>query len=108
MSSIKLNYHKSMKQMHKFIGCTLVIILACCMPCVGFSQETSERSVNNEYHQIIMNYLEQDMSNRQAVMSKEAERIMVNLPNEDKIYDETFIDLKAKINHGKNAQGKKE
>lgn len=103
-----MNRFKKMKQIHKFLGISIAIIFTLCLPLNGFSQETSEKAINNEYEHIIKEYIHKDIQHRQAVMKKTAERTLVNLPNEEKIYDETYIDVKAKVAEGKTEEGNNE
>lgn len=68
----------------------------------------TERQINNEYREMIMNYIRQDVASRSKAMSKEAEQILINLPNDEKLYDETFIDLKADVVEGQDEDGNNE
>lgn len=61
---------------------------------------SNEMQVNNQYRGMIMRYLQQDVQKRQKQMSRQAEQILVNLPNERKLYDETFVHINNEISEG--------
>lgn len=68
----------------------------------------SELQVNSQYHDIIMQYLQQDVQKRQKQMSKQARQILINLPNDEKLYDESFVDIKAEVTEGTKEDGSNE
>ncbi|MDT3388049.1 MAG: caspase family protein, partial [Bacteroidota bacterium] len=72
------------------------------------AQKASEISVNSQYRDAIMNYLRQDIQQRQQIMAKRAEQILINLPNEEKLYDETFVTIKTDIAEALREDGRRE
>ena len=72
------------------------------------AQKASEISVNSQYRDAIMNYLRQDVLQRQQTMAKRAEQILVNLPNEEKLYDETFVTIKTDVAEALREDGRRE
>ena len=72
------------------------------------AQKASEISINSQYRDAIMNYLRQDIQQRQQVMAKRAEQILINLPNEEKLYDETFVTIKTDIAEALREDGRRE
>lgn len=69
---------------------------------------TSEKAVNSEYRDIIMEHLTKDIQSRQKTMQKKAEAMLQNLPNDEKLYDESFMTIKAYIAPGVTEEGKPE
>lgn len=83
-----------------------VVLFLAILPTQGIAQ--SEKQLNSHYRELIINYIRQDISNREKIMSQKAERILVNLPNAEKLYDESFLDLKANLVETQNEEGKTE
>lgn len=65
----------------------------------------SEVQLNSEYQAAIGQYLETEVSARQAQMQHRAEQWLVSLPNKEKLYDETYINVGARIVEGLSAEG---
>ena len=72
------------------------------------AQRASEITVNTQYRDAIMNYLRQDVQQRQQTMAKRAEQILINLPNEEKLYDETFVTIKTDVAEALREDGRRE
>ncbi|MBQ0015672.1 MAG: caspase family protein [Bacteroidales bacterium] len=75
------------------------------IPCVAIAQNESENAVNSKYHDDIVAYLRQDLQKKEKQFSKQAERILVNLPNNQKLYDETFVKVKLDVDEGVKEDG---
>lgn len=58
---------------------------------------SSEMQINNQYRGMIMQYLQQDVQKRQKQLSREAQQMLINLPNEQKLYDETLVHITNEI-----------
>lgn len=86
-----------MRHMHSHIKTHILAIVLFLAASCPHMQAQSESQLNTHYRNLIIDYLRQDMANRGKVMGKEAERILVNLPNADKLYDESFISVKAEL-----------
>ena len=69
---------------------------------------SSEMQINNQYRGMIMQYLQQDVQKRQKQISREAQQMLVNLPNEQKLYDETFVHITNEIVEGTREDGQNE
>lgn len=72
------------------------------------SAQQSEASINKEYHNIIMQYLQKDVNSRQAKMRQRAEEMLVALPNNRKLYNESLVQVDAQIVPGKAADSSDE
>ena len=93
-----------------YILSTIAVVLSATLwfGSVANAQNTTEITVNTQYRDAIMNYLRQDIQQRQQVMAKRAEQILVNLPNEEKLYDETFVTIKTDIAEALREDGRRE
>ena len=90
---------------NKYVLAMVVMLMA--FPLVR-AQQATEITVNTQYRDAILNYLRQDIQQRQQSMAKQAEQILVNLPNEEKLYDETFVTLKTDIVEALREDGRRE
>ncbi|MDY5969884.1 MAG: caspase family protein [Bacteroidales bacterium] len=73
---------------------------------VALAQEKqTEASVNREYQNIIMQYLQKDVNERQANMREKAEEMLLALPRNRKLYDESKIEVNAEMVNDTNEQG---
>lgn len=87
-----------MKKIILSLLCALMV-----MPAVAQQQE--ENQLNKEYQAAIREFLEQDIANRQRTMQKRAEQMLVSLPNDEKLYDETYISIITKLVDGVQEDG---
>lgn len=72
------------------------------------SAQNGEQQLNNSYYQAIREYLQQDIANRQRTMQRRAEQMLIALPNDQKLYDETYISIRTALVDGINDDGKPE
>lgn len=93
-----------MKHNHTLIIATLMLALACVFPFRVQAQNKkvkekaqSEKQVNNEYRKDILDFIKKDVQKRQKQMNKEAYRYLVNLPYDEKLYDETSVDISSQV-----------
>lgn len=91
--------------MKRFILSLLVIQLSIVSV---FAQGHTESQINSEYNDNIMSYLRQEVSNTQAAINNEAKQFLINLPNDEKLYDENYVIIKSNIVEGLKADGTKE
>lgn len=70
--------------------------------------QTGERELNKEYQDAIREYLQQDVANRQRTMQRRATQMLINLPNEQKLYDESYVSIRTEIVEGLKENGEKE
>lgn len=94
--------------MHTRVKILLVqIVLFMC--CFGTSvRAQSESQLNNHYRNLIIDYIRQDIATREKAMTKEAEKLLVSLPNSEKLYDESYITLKTDLAEGTDEDGNPE
>lgn len=70
--------------------------------------QSGEQQLNSEYQAAIREFLTQDIANRQRTMQRRAEQILVNLPNSEKLYDETYISIRTQLVDGTREDGSPE
>lgn len=68
-------------------------------------EKQSEASVNREYRNIIMQYLQKDVNERQDNMREKAEELLLALPRNRKLYDESKIEVSAEMVNDTNEPG---
>ena len=57
----------------------------------------NEKELNAQYREAIVEYLQQDVANREATMQKRAAQWLVSLPNNEKLYDKSFLNVTCSI-----------
>ena len=67
--------------------------------------QSGEQQLNSQYQSDIREFLEQDIATRQRTMQRRAEQILVGLPNSEKLYDETYISVRASLADGVTEEG---
>ena len=70
--------------------------------------QSGEQQLNSEYQTAIREFLQQDIANRQRTMQRSAEQILVSLPNDEKLYDETYISIRTQLVDGTREDGSPE
>lgn len=94
-----------------FTHCTFLPVLfmaALLVPSGTMRAQQSEASINKEYHNIVMQYLQKDVNNRQSKMRQRAEEMLLALPNARKLYNESLVQVDAQIVEGKAADSSDE
>ena len=86
----------------------IVLIATALLLTVAAMAQESETNVNSQYQAAIRDFIQQDVQNRQKTMTKKAEQILVSLPNDQKLYDESFVTIKTNIVEGTREDGKPE
>ena len=83
------------------------IILLCVMLlcCYGSKAQITENILNGEYREIILKQLQKNVESREATMRQRAERYLLGLPNDRKLYDESKLGIKADLMSGVNSDG---
>lgn len=97
-----------MKKFYFVKAIAVVVAIVALLPTAARAQKASEITVNSQYRDAIMNYLRQDVQQRQQTMAKQAEQILINLPNEEKLYDETFVTIKTDVAEALREDGRRE
>ncbi len=87
---------------------SLLVAVMWLLPCQNVQAQQTEASINREYQNIIMQYLQKDINQRQAQMRQRAEQMLVALPNERKLYDEGQLQVDAQIVPQKKEDGTEE
>lgn len=57
----------------------------------------NERELNELYRDSIVEHLRQDVAAREQTMQKRAEQWLVSLPNNEKLYDESFLNVSCSV-----------
>lgn len=71
-------------------------------------QPRTETSVNCEYREIILKHIQSDVASREKTMRKRAKAKLLALPLEQKLYDESQVEIIAEVVDGKREDGKPE
>lgn len=71
-------------------------------------QASNETTINSQYRELITTELKNDVAQRQTAMQKRAEAMLLNLPNERKLYNESEVLVKARLADGIREDGKAE
>lgn len=75
----------------------IFIALFCVLATLPMMAQQGENQLNDEYRAAIRDSLQNDVQNRQKSMQRRAEQTLIALPNSEKLYDETYISVKAQI-----------
>lgn len=67
--------------------------------------QITENILNGEYREIILKQLQKNVENKEATMRQKAERYLLALPNDRKLYDESKLAIKADLVSGVNSDG---
>lgn len=73
---------------------TVLLILAATLP---LTAQVGEKSLNRRYQNEIRDSLSQVVSQRQREMQRTAESLLAALPNNEKLYDESYITVVAEL-----------
>ncbi|MBR1792972.1 MAG: caspase family protein [Bacteroidales bacterium] len=82
-----------------------VMALISATPFTATAQVQSEADVNNEYRESILLYIKQDLLKKEKQITKQAERTLINLPNDQKLYDETEVKIHLDVAEGEREDG---
>ena len=74
-----------------------ILILLCITALLPLSAQTGERSLNRRYQSEIRDSLANVVLQRQRAMQRYAEQWLIALPNNEKLYDESFISVGADL-----------
>lgn len=89
----------------------MAIMLA--LPVVGQAQTVSdspqtEHQYNDDIHTFIIKRLKQTCQQREKQMNKRIQQMLINLPNAEKLYDETFVRITTDVVEDTTEDGKPE
>ncbi len=83
----------------------ILLVLLCAAMAFGTMAQQGESQLNSEYQAAIREYLKKDVANRQKSMQRSAEQMLISLPNEEKLYDETYISIRTQLVDGEAEDG---
>lgn len=83
----------------------ILLSLMCAALMLPVLAQQGEVQLNKEYQAAIREFLEQDVAKRQRTMQKRAEQMLIALPNEEKLYDETYISVRTQLVDGMREDG---
>lgn len=67
--------------------------------------QSGEQQLNSQYLSAIRQYLQEDIDHRQRTMQRNAEQLLIALPNDQKLYDETYIAIRTALVDGVSDDG---
>lgn len=90
-----------------------LLMLAVVLPAESKAQtpETApqtESEYNEDFHSFILKRLRQTVAQREKQMNKMVQQTLINLPNAEKLYDETFVRITAEVVEDVNEEGHSE
>ena len=83
----------------------VILYLSLVLALVPAVAQQSETMLNEQYREAIREYLEQDIANRQKTMQRRAEQMLVTLPNDQKLYDESHVKINTAITESEGEDG---
>lgn len=83
----------------------ILLVLLCAAMAFGAMAQQGETQLNSEYQAAIREYLKKDVQNRQKSMQRSAEQMLIALPNDEKLYDETYISIRTQLVDGQTEDG---
>ena len=83
----------------------VIFYLSLMLALVPAMAQQSETLLNEQYRAAIREYLEQDIANRQKTMQRRAEQMLVALPNDQKLYDESHVHINTAITESEGEDG---
>lgn len=75
----------------------VIPVLIALLTLTSLGAQNAEKNLNRRYLNEIRDSLTRVINTRQRTMQQAAERTLANLPNEQKLYDESFITLRAEL-----------
>lgn len=83
----------------------IVLFAALMISCSAVKGQMTEGILNGEYREIILKQLQKNVEKREADFRDKAERYLLGLPNDRKLYDESKLAIKADLVSGVNSDG---
>lgn len=75
---------------------------------IGVTNPQSEHQYNDDIHTFIIKRLRQNVQQREKQMNKQIQQMLINLPNSEKLYDETFVRIATAVQEDTTEDGKPE
>ena len=89
-----------------FIG---LLVIAFAFPLNAQAQAPqTENKYNDDFHSFIINRLKQTVQQREKQMNKKVQQMLINLPNAEKLYDETYVRITTDVQEDTTEDGKPE
>ena len=90
-----------------------IFLLFLTLSVTGHSQtiegtQMTENRYNDDFHTFILNRLKREVQQREKSMNKQIQQYLVNLPNDQKLYDETFVRITADVVEDTTEEGQHE
>lgn len=97
---------------HSLVLVAMALLLSA-TPWKASAQEPSiapqtEHQYNDDIHAFILKRLRQTTQQREKQMNKQVQHLLVNLPNAEKLYDETFVKITTGVQEDTTEDGKAE
>ncbi|MBQ1408976.1 MAG: caspase family protein [Bacteroidales bacterium] len=86
-------------------GQKIILFFALLLSFGGAKAQMTQEILNGEYREIILKQLQKNVEKREATMRDKAERYLLSLPNDRKLYDETKLNIKADLVSGITKDG---
>lgn len=99
-----------MKQLRIFLTFTLALILGWggSIHAQNTKKGTNEQILNGEYREVILKHIKSDVASRQKQMQRRANSMLLNLPLDQKLYDESTFHISARVVDDTREDGKPE
>ena len=93
-----------------FVGLLACLLIAplCSQAQLTTTHPQSEHQYNDDIHTFIVKRLRQTTQQREKQMNKQIQQLLINLPNAEKLYDETFVRITAYAQEDTTEEGKPE
>ena len=72
------------------------------------ASQQSEKQYNSDIHSFILHRLDQEAKQREKMMNKAIQHYLINLPNAEKLYDETFVRINSSVEEDTTEEGNPE
>ena len=72
------------------------------------SSPQTEHQYNDDIHSFILKRLRQNVKQREKQMNKQIHQMLINLPNAEKLYDETFVRITTEVREDTTEEGQPE
>ena len=86
----------------------LLLILSLFALPLQAQKQPNEKIINGEYRTVILNHIKTDVASRQKQMQKRANSMLLNLPLDQKLYDESKFRIHARVEDDTRPDGKPE
>lgn len=98
--------------LHNIVFSTLMALIIA-LPAGASAQENgltaqTEHQYNDDIHAFILKRLRQSTLQREKQMNKQIQQMLINLPNAEKLYDETFVRITTAVQEDTTEDGKPE